>query len=209
ENFAIFLLIGVLFFTFFIDAVSVLLPSLVQGGAILRRLAFPPILVPLSASVGACITFCVNISALVVFVAIQKVTPRIDWLLVVPLLAELYVFSLGLGLLLAALYVRFRDIAQVWELAAHLLFFASAIFYPVGILPGWAQKAAFVNPFVQIMQDARHVVLAGASGPNDVTAATVYAGIGGRFLPIVMVGAVFVGALALFRHESRYFAERI
>lgn len=209
ENYAIYLLVGVLLFTFFVDAVSVMLPSIVQGGAILRRLAFPPILIPLSASVGVCITFCANMSAVVVFVAIQKVAPRIEWFLVIPLLAELYVFCLGLGLLLAALFVRFRDIGQVWELAAQLLFFASAIFFPVGILPDWAQKAAFLNPFVQVMQDTRHVVLGGASGPNDVTAAAVYAGAGGRLVPIAIVALVFVCALALFGRESRYFAERI
>jgi ABC-2 type transport system permease protein len=209
QNFALFLLIGIVLFTFFVDAVTVMLPSIVSGGAILRRLAFPPILIPLSASVSVGFTFCVNVSALVIFVAVQKVAPRVEWLLVVPLLAELYVFCLSVGLLLAALYVRFRDIGQVWELASQLLFFASAIFYPVGILPTWAQKVAFLNPFVQVMQDIRHVVLGGASGPNDLTAATVYAGAGGRLVPFVIVGIVFVGALALFRREGRYFAERI
>lgn len=209
QDFAIFLLIGILLYTFFVDTVSVMLPSIVDGGAILRRLSFPPILIPLSASVSVFFTFCVNVSALIIFIAIQKVTPRIEWLLVVPLLAELYIFSVSVGLLVAALYVRFRDIGQVWELASQLLFFACAIFYPIGILPAWAQRVAFLNPFVQIMQDVRHVVLGGASGPNDVTAATVYASIGGRLIPIAIVGVLFIGALLVFRRGGRYFAERI
>ena len=208
-NFALFLLIGILLYTFFVDAVTVMLPSIVHGGAILRRLAFPPILIPLSASVSVFFTFCANVSALVIFVAVQKVAPRAEWLLVVPLLAELYVFCVSVGLLLAALYVRFRDIGQVWELASQLLFFASAIFYPVGILPNWTQRVAFLNPFVQVMQDIRHIVLGGASGPNDVTAATVYAGAGGRLIPIAIVAVVFLGAVSLFRREGRYFPERI
>src|SRR5436305_15121539 len=57
EDFTLFLLIGILLFTFFTDTVGVMLTSIVAGGSILRRLAFPPILVPLSASVGICITF--------------------------------------------------------------------------------------------------------------------------------------------------------
>jgi ABC-2 type transport system permease protein len=209
QDFALFLLIGILLFTFFVDAVSVMLPSIVEGGAILRRLAFPPILVPLSASVGICITFFVNMFAVVVFIAIQRVAPRVEWLLVPPLLAELYVFGVGLGLLMAALYVRFRDVGQVWEVASQLLFFASAIFFPIGILPVWAQKIAFLNPVVQIIQDTRHVILGGASGPNDVTAATVYAGVGGRVVPILVATLVFLGALVFFRRESRFFAERV
>jgi ABC-2 type transport system permease protein len=128
--------------------------------------------------------------------------------LVLPLLVELYLFCLGVGLLLAALYVRFRDVGQIWELGVQLLFFASAIFYPIGILPLWAQRIALANPFVQVMQDVRHAVL-GASGPNDVTAANVYAGAGGRAIPIAIAVLVFVAALVFFGREGRYFAERV
>jgi ABC-2 type transport system permease protein len=208
QDFAIWLLIGILLFTFFTESVTTMLPSIVGGGTILRRLAFPPILIPLSASVGICNTFLVNISAIAVVIGIQRVDPRIQWLLILPLLVELYLFAVGVGLLLAALYVRFRDVSQIWELAAQLLFFASAIFYPIGIVPDWAQKVAFLNPFVQIMQDVRHAVL-GSSGPNDVTAQDVYDAAGGRILPIAIALLIFGGALLFFRRESRYFAERV
>ena len=209
EDFTIFLLIGILLYTFFVDTVSTMLPSIVTGGSILRRLAFPPILIPLSASVGIGITFFANMSALAVFIAIQKVAPRAEWLLVPPLLAELCIFCVGVGLLVAALYVRFRDVVQIWELTAQLLFFASAIFYPIGILPVWAQKVAFLNPFVQVMQDVRHAILGGPSGPNDVTAATVYGSAWGRLIPVLIAVLVFLGALAFFRREGRFFAERV
>jgi ABC-2 type transport system permease protein len=209
HDFTIFLLIGILLYTFFVDTVSSMLPSIVTGGSVLRRLAFPPILVPLSASVGIGITFCANMSALAVFIGIQKVTPRREWLFVPLLLAELCIFCVGIGLLVAALYVRFRDVVQIWELTAQLLFFASAIFYPIGILPVWAQRIAFLNPFVQVMQDVRRAVLGGPNGPNDATAATVYGGAGGRLIPILIAVLLFVGALAFFRREGRYFAERV
>jgi ABC-2 type transport system permease protein len=193
QDFAVWLLIGILLFTFLTESITTMLPSIVGGGTILRRLAFPPILIPLSASV---------------VIGVQRVDPRIEWLLIPPLLVELYLFTVGVGLLLAALYVRFRDVSQIWELVAQLLFFASAIFYPIGIVPDWAQKVAFLNPLVQIMQDARHAVL-GSSGPNDVTAQDVYAGVGGRLVPIAIALLVFAGALLFFRRESRYFAERV
>ena len=208
QDFAIWLLIGILLFTFLTESITTMLPSIVAGGTILRRLAFPPILIPLSASVGIGITFLVNISAIAVVIGVQRVDPRTEWLLILPLLVELYLFSVGVGLLFAALYVRFRDISQIWELTAQLLFFASAIFYPIGIVPAWAQKVAFLNPIVQIMQDVRHAVL-GSSGPNDVTAQDVYNAAGGRILPIAIALFVFGGALLFFRRESRYFAERV
>jgi ABC-2 type transport system permease protein len=209
EDFTLFLLIGILLFLFFVDAVTEMLPSIVTDGATLRRLAFDPILIPLSASVAVAITFCANLLAFVVFAVVEQLEPRAEWILVIPLLAELYLFTVGLGLLLSALYVRFRDVKQVWELGAQLLFFASAIFYPIGILPEWAQKVAFLNPFVQVMQDIRHVVLGGASGPYDLTAADVYSGVGGRLIPLCIVAIVLLVALAYFRREGRYFAERL
>jgi ABC-2 type transport system permease protein len=208
-DFTLFLLIGILLFLFFVDAVTRMLPSIVAGGGTLRRLAFDPILIPLSASVAVGITFCMNVSAFAVFAVIQRVEPRFEWFLLVPLLAELFLFTIAVGLLLSALYVRFRDISQVWELAAQLLFFACAIFYPIGILPLWAQRVAFLNPFVQIMQDSRHVLLGGPSGPNDVSADVVYAGFGGRLIPIGIVALLFLAAFAYFRREGRYFAERL
>jgi ABC-2 type transport system permease protein len=207
NDFALFLLIGILLYTFFTDSTSVMLRSIVDGGSILRRLAFPPILVPLSASVGIGITFFINIMAIVVIVGLQRVSPRVEWLLVPPLLVELYAVCVGLGLLLSALYVRFRDISQIWELVTQLLFFASAIFYPIGILPPWAQKIAFLNPFLVIMQDMRHAVL-GSSGPNDLSVSDVY-GPAGRLFSFAIVLFVVFGSFAYFRREARYFAERV
>ncbi len=206
-DFALYLLIGILLYMFFTDSTTVMLRSIVDGGSILRRLAFPPVLVPLSASVGMCITFFINISAIVVIVGLQRVSPRVEWLLIPPLLVELYLFCVGLGLLLAALFVRFRDVEQIWELATQLLLFASAIFYPIGILPTWAQKVAFLNPFVQIMQDARLAVL-GSGGPNDLTITDVY-GPAGRLIPFAIVASLLIGGYAFFMSESRYFAERV
>jgi ABC-2 type transport system permease protein len=63
DDFTLYLLIGLLLFLFFVDSVSIILPSIVQGGMTLRRLAFDPILIPLSASVAIGITFLLNVSA--------------------------------------------------------------------------------------------------------------------------------------------------
>jgi ABC-2 type transport system permease protein len=209
RHFSVFLLLGVVLYTFLVDAITEMLPSIVARGAILRRLAFPPILIPLSASVTVAITFAVNIVAVVIYVGITKVSLQATWALVPLLLVQLYLFLLGLGLLLSALYVRLRDIGQIWEVASQLLFFGSAIMYPIGILPVWAQRIAFLNPFVQIMQDVRHCVLGGSSGPNDLDAGDAYAGFGGHLWPVLVTLLVLAVGLWKFRRDSAYFAERI
>ena len=92
--------------------------SLVARESLLRKLVFPRLVIPMAATITAGLTFLVNAVVVAGFVAWEQITPRLDWLLVIPLLLELYVFTLGVALILATLFVRFRDMGQVWELGA-------------------------------------------------------------------------------------------
>jgi ABC-2 type transport system permease protein len=204
DNFALHLFLGLVLYTFFTDAVGLMLPSIATRGSILRRMAFEPLVIPISVSVTAAITLLVNLAAVAVFVGGSRVVPELDWVLVLPLLAELYLFVLGIGLIVTTLFIRFHDVAQLWELTAQLMIFASPVMYPISIFPGWAQKIVFLNPFVQVMQDMRALIL-GQTG----TAATAYGTSFGRLLPIGVTFLVLLGGLALFRRDAPYFAERV
>ena len=211
EDFTLFLLIGILLFLFFIDAVTAMLPSIVEGGATLRRLAFPPIMIPLSASVAIGITFCVNVSAFAVFAAIQRGRAT-DRVAARPPAARRAVPLHGRPRLAAQRALRPASATSARSGSSRRSSSSSprAIFYPIGILPDWAQKVAFLNPFVQVMQDIRHVVLGGASGPYDLTAADVFAGAGRTTHPDPHRRARLRRRLSLFfRREGRYFAERL
>jgi ABC-2 type transport system permease protein len=207
DRFPLYLITGIVLYTFFVDSTGLTFPSLVKGSTILRKIAFPPLVIPLSATLTACMTFCINLLAVLVFIVGSELLPTVEWLAIVPLLLELIAFCLGLGLILATLYVRFRDIAQIWELGTQLLIFASPIMYPITILPSWAQKAAYMNPLVQVMQDIRAVML-GTRQANE-TAASALAGYGGRAIPIGIALATLLVGLLLFRRESPRFAERV
>jgi ABC-2 type transport system permease protein len=123
----------------------------------------------------------------------------------VPLLLELYLVALGVGLILSALYVRFRDVGQVWELALQILFYASPIIYPVSFLPHWFRVIAFLNPFVQVIQDVRSIVVPSTA---SVTAAGIYGSSFGDLLPIGVACVLLIGGYRLFRREEPWFAER-
>ena len=205
ENFPLYLLTGIVLYTFFVDAVGSTLPSIVSRGSVLRRLAFPPLVIPISATVTAAMTFAVNSVAVAVFMLISREPPRLESLLVVPLLVELYVFILGLGLVVATLFVRLRDIAQIWELGSQLLLFASPIMYPITILPEWAQQIVILNPFVQVVQDVRDVLLAGGDSSVDALLGATHL----RAIPIGIALGTFVFGLWLYRREAPRFAERV
>ncbi len=170
DYYGVSLLIGIVLFGFFSDATSLGMTSLVARESLLRKLVFPRLVIPMAATITAGLTFLVNSVVVAGFVAWEQITPRLDWLLVIPLLVELYGFALGLALILATLFVRFRDMGQVWELGLQLLFYASPIIYPIGFLPPFARDLVFLNPFTQVLQDIRALVLYPDLPGNTITA---------------------------------------
>lgn len=203
------LLIGIVLFTFFADATNIAMSSLVIRESWLRKLQFPRLIIPTSATLTAAITFGVNLLVVGLFLAWNGLVPQPSWLLVVPLLIELYIFILGVAFILSTLFVRLRDIGQVWELALQLLFYASPIIYPIGYLPPFARKLVFVNPFTQVLQDIRAVILYPDLHPNRITVATAFGTSAARLLPISIAIATFVIGLRYFRREEPWFAERV
>jgi ABC-2 type transport system permease protein len=202
------LLIGIVLFTFYSDATTLALISIVARDSIIRKLAFPRFLIPASATVTSALTLLINLSVVGVFLAYKRITPTVEWLLIPFLLFELYVFVLGVGLLLSALYVRLRDLGQVWELVLQLFFYASPIIYPVGFLPPWGKELIFLNPFTQVLQDIRAIVLYPDEPENLITAADVF-GTAGRLLPVGLAVAIFVVGYWVFKREEPWFAERV
>jgi ABC-2 type transport system permease protein len=208
SNYPMYLLIGIVLFTFFGDASTMTMLSFVVRASLLGKLSFPRIVIPLSATTVAGLTFLINLTIVAAFVGWYRIVPHLSWLLLPPLLVEYYAFTFGVGLILATGFLRFRDVGQVWELAAQLLFYVTPIIYPVSYLPTWVRPIALLNPIAQVIQDFRAIILSGAPKGTVITAADVL-GPGGRIYPIAIAAAVvFVGWL-LYRREEPWLAERI
>jgi ABC-2 type transport system permease protein len=202
QHYPLYLIIGLVLWTFVVDAVSATLPSIVQRGSILRRIAFPPIVIPVAATITAVMSFSINLLVVVVFIVTSHVEPNVRWLLLVPLFLELYLFVLATCVIASTLYVRFRDVGQIWEVAAPILFFSAPIMYPVTILPVWARHIVVLNPFVQVLQDTRRIIL----GP-DAHAIRLIGFHGNHAIPIAVTIALLICAQWLYRRDSPRFAE--
>jgi ABC-2 type transport system permease protein len=202
------LLMGVVLFNFFSDATMLGMWSLVMRESLLRKLSFPRVVIPASATLTAAITFAVNTLVVVIFIGWNDIGPRWTWLLLLPLALELYVVVLGVALWLSALYVRLRDVAQVWELLLQLLFYASPIIYPIGYLPPAVRKLVFLNPVTQVLQDMRAIILYPDLHPNRITVNDAFHSSFGRLLPIAIALGIFLTGFLFFRHQEPWFAER-
>jgi ABC-2 type transport system permease protein len=203
-RFPLYLISGITLYTFLADAVSLTLPSIVARGAVLRRIAFPSLLIPLATTTTALMTFLLNSIAVLVFFFASGVGPELGWFLIVPLVVELYVFVLGLALVGSTLYVRFRDVAQIWDVLAPLLLFSTPIMYPTSILPPWAREVIAFSPLAQVVQDSRRLMLG-----NDPRIASLFAAPESRIYPILIAIAVLCVGLWLNRSKAPRFPELV
>jgi ABC-2 type transport system permease protein len=202
------LLIGIVMYTFVSDATNLAMYSLVARQSLLRKLVFPRVVIPTSAVLTSGITFGVNLIVVAGFIAFKGIEPRASWLWVLPLLLELFVLVLGVSLVLSAVFVRLRDVGQVWDLVLQLFLYASPIVYPIGYLPGWARTIAFFNPFTQILQQIRAIVLYPDLATNKITASQALGG-WGSLAPIAIALVIAAAGLRFFRREEPWFAERV
>jgi ABC-2 type transport system permease protein len=201
------LLIGIVIFSFFSDGTSQGMVALVHRESLLRRLRFPRVIIPTAATLTAAMTFAINLVVVAGFIAWKGIVPRPDWLLIPLLLLELYLFTLGMALVLTTLFVSLRDMGQVWELAVQLLFYVTPIVYPVTLLPQWARDLTFLFPVTQVIQDVRALVLSDDQSGMTVTSTEVL-GQFGRLLPIAITLIVLAFGAALFKRYEPWFAER-
>jgi ABC-2 type transport system permease protein len=205
EHYPLFLLIGIVLFTFFQEATTRTMSSIVDQSQLLRRVAFPRVIIPASVSLTALFTLGLNLVAVAVFLAFERLVPDASWVLTLPLLVELYVFVLGLSLALATLYARLRDVAAIWEVATRVFFYASGVIFPLQLLPGWAESLMLLNPFTQTMQDFRAVVL------TDVDITTTSEAVGSwaaHLVPILIAFGTFAVGLFTFKRNEHWFAEQ-
>ena len=204
-HYALSLLIGVMLWSYFADGVTRTMNSLVTSGNLMRKLPFPRLVIPLAASLTAFVTFGLGLLAIAIFVAWNRLVPSLDWLVLILELLELYLFILGLGLVLGVIYVRLRDVAQVWELAMQLLFFLAPIVYPFTVAPARWRQVMMLNPFTQIMQDVRAIII--YPDHDVIVAPAAFSPL--RVLPLLVV-AFFLGlGFYLFKREEPWFPERV
>ncbi|MCH4209374.1 ABC transporter permease [Bifidobacterium sp.] len=210
STYPVVLLLGISSWQFVTESTNVGLRSVVDRGDLLRKIHFPNYIVVVSATVGALISFAINLLVVLAFALISRVsfTWRVLWL---PLnIAELYAVTLALTLLMATMYVYFRDIAQIWEVLQQLIFYAMPIIYPLkyvtdrgGTLATLA-RLELLNPFAQIIQDIRHNFIAPDTQP---TIWNQFDSWGVMLIPLAITAVLLWLSIALFRRNSRKFAE--
>lgn len=197
ENFLGFLALGVFLFRFSQQATMAGVKSLTGNRALIRSLRFPRAVLPLSAVVGEVIALApaVAMALLIAVLSGEKVT--VEWLLLVPYVGLLVLFTIGIAFAAARVNGRFRDTQQVVPILFRLLFYLSGILYSVerftqgSEVKDWIVSLSRffpVNPFYSLTRLAKSAVLEEVSAPPEILLSAV-----------IWALVVFVGGFLFFK----------
>ena len=204
EHFSVYLITGVVIWNFFNEATTIGAGSVVAKGDLMRKISIPRYLVVMASSLSAFINLGLGLIVVFIFALLNGIAPSLEWLLIIPLSIEVFIFALGVSFFLSAAFVKYRDITYIWEVVLQAGFYASAIIYPLTKVPEELHKWFFLNPMVQIMQDARHAIATKTSITIWDTVSWPYV-----LIPFTIIAVVSIVGWVYFKKKSKYFAEDI
>jgi ABC-2 type transport system permease protein len=204
-HYPVYLLESIVMFQFFADSTSQGLQSLLQRESLLRKMRFPRMVIPLSVVLTNLFNLGMNLIAVLVFVLVSGLSPRWTWLLVPVLVLALIVLATGAAMLTSALYVRFRDLAPIWEIVLQISFYASPVLYVISQVPSNFQHPLAANPLGMVMTQMRKWVI----DPHAPSAAAAIGGYAKLLIPIGVIVGVFAVGFWVFQRETPHIAENL
>ena len=204
-NYPVLLLLGIVLFSFFQEATTTAVTSVVAQEGIVRKTQFPRLVIPTTVVLTALYNLCLNLVVVFAFVLAYGVDPMWSWLLFPFALLALFVLTTAVSMLLSVLYVRFRDIAIIWAVLSQVLFYATPILYPITIVPEKYRDLLFINPLAPIFEQVRvWVIDPSAPSASEVVGGAVH------LLPVAAVFVVLcVLGVWIFNRDAPRIAEEL
>jgi ABC-2 type transport system permease protein len=222
-HYGVYLLTGIVLWSYLAEATSGCVQCLVQREALLRKVRFPRMVIPLSVSLTSLFNLGMNFIAVLVFALANGLSPRIEWLELIPIVFLFVLLATGLGMILSVLYVRFRDIQPIWDVFVQAWFYLSPVMYPVSKYAVLATKyhisgqtathLAMLNPPAVLLTQMGYALIGPTTGPDGTTSwqdAAYYAGSGVRVLiPLAIIVVIFLVGWWFFTREAPRVAENL
>jgi ABC-2 type transport system permease protein len=206
NNYPVMLLMGIIIYTFFAEATGTAVASVPARESLVRKVQFPRLVIPLSVVLTTYLNFVLNFLAVVVFVLASGIEPRWSWLEIFPLILALGILCTGIGTMLSALFVRYRDVQPIWDVALQISFYASPILYPIEKIPDERlQHLIMCNPLAVIVQQARHAII----DPEAPSAAGAIGGAPRLLIPLALLIGVCILGYWVFDRSAPSIAEEL
>ena len=160
-HYTIYLFAGNVVWAYFREATVGGMNALVTNAHIFSKVNVPKYIFVFTKNVSALINFCLTLVIFFIFVAIDGVPFSVSFFSLLIPIACLIVFNIGLGMILSALYMFFRDMTYLYEVFLTLLMYLSAIFYNVNNFSENVQRVFLLNPVFCYIKFFRLAVIDG------------------------------------------------
>ena len=158
-HYTIYLFCGNLIFSYFSEATKEGMNSLMGNAKIFTKANVPKYLFLFSKNVQTFLNFLITLVIFFVFCAFDHIVFTWKFLLLLYPICLLLLFNIGMGLILSALFVFFRDIQYLWSVFTRLLMYMSAIFYSIETYPAHVRNLFLLNPVYLFIRYFRKIVI--------------------------------------------------
>lgn len=198
ENYLIYLITGVLPWTFFTSSISMGMNSILFNANIIKKVYFPRIILPISVVTSCLVNFLISCIVIVIFVLFSGIglTINILWL---PLIAIIqYFLCLGFVFILSAIEVFVRDLEHIVGFVLSMAFYVTPILYKIEQVPENLRFILKFNPMTYIINSYRDIFYSGIS-PD----------FGGLMFVLIISIMLSIFGYCIFDKLQRGFAEEV
>lgn len=196
ENYPVYILSGKCVFDFFSGSIGVSMNSIYGNRNILQKTAAPKFIFVIGSIISEFINFIIT---LVILVGVMIVTNATFYFTIIPFsiipIASAFIMFTGIGLALSIVRVYYTDIQHLWGIITQMMFYASAIFYPMEIIPEPFHQFLILNPVFWIVDQFRAFGIYGTI-PNIIYIINL----------ILLSLIIFVFGMIIFSKYEKYVA---
>ena len=203
-HYPVLLLFNIVLFTFFQEATTTAVESIVNQESVVRKTQFPRLVIPLAVVLTSAFNLGLNLIVVLIFMLSFGVGPMWSWLLFPVFLALLFVFTTAVSMIVSSLNPRFRDIGIIWSVLSTVLFYATPVLYPIESVDSPLRDFLALNPLTSLFALARTWMI-DPTAPGPVDAVGVW--------PVAIAATLYVGICVLaawvFKREAPRVAEEL
>lgn len=161
-HYTIYLFCGTVVFSFFSESTAEGMLALVGNAHVFTKVNVPKYLFLLSKNMQTLINFSLTLTVFFLFCLFDRITFTWKFFMLLYPIVMLLFFNMGMGFILSALYVFFRDMQYLWSVMTQLLTYLSAVFYSIDGFPAKFQLLFYLNPVYCFIRYFRKIVIDGA-----------------------------------------------
>lgn len=167
-NFPLYLICGQTLWNFFNESTNMAMYSVLQNGALIKKVYIPKFIFPLSRVLSSFVTMSFSLVAILIVMLFTRAPIHWTILLFWVPLVFLFLFCCGIGMVLSGLSVYFRDITHLYGVVTLAWMYITPIFYDISSLPEYVQSVITLNPMYHYITFFRDLILYGVIPSWDV-----------------------------------------